>query len=99
MGALKPWHIIVLVIVILLLFGSRKLPDMARGLGRSMRILKSETEAMKSDSANPETDPDTRAEPKHAREPLEPPTSVRDEVIDGETVKNGSEQTDRKKSH
>ncbi|GAB3234070.1 Sec-independent protein translocase subunit TatA [Glycomyces halotolerans] len=93
MGALKPWHIIVLVIVILLLFGSRKLPDMARGLGRSMRILKSETEAMKSDSSNPDSDTDDRAEPKHSREPLEPPASVKDDVIDGEAV-----QSDRKKT-
>ncbi|WP_100444319.1 Sec-independent protein translocase subunit TatA [Glycomyces xiaoerkulensis] len=97
MGALKPWHIVVLVIVILLLFGSRKLPDMARGLGRSMRILKSETEAMKTEASNPEAEGDDRAEPKHKREPLEgsdsKSSSADDEVIDGETV-----ETERKKS-
>ena len=86
MGALKPWHIIILVVVILLVFGSRKLPDMARGLGRSMRILKSETEAMKKDSSNPEEDGDLRAEPKHTREPLDPPQPVNETVIDGESV-------------
>jgi sec-independent protein translocase protein TatA len=86
MGALKPWHIIILVVVILLVFGSRKLPDMARGLGRSMRILKSETEAMKKDSSNPEDDGDVRAEPKHTREPLDPPQPVNETVIDGESV-------------
>ncbi|MEU5875090.1 Sec-independent protein translocase subunit TatA [Glycomyces sp. NPDC047369] len=86
MGALKPWHIIILVVVILLVFGSRKLPDMARGLGRSMRILKSETEAMKKDGNNPDEDGDTRAEPKHTREPLEPPQPVNESVIDGEAV-------------
>lgn len=91
MGALKPWHIIILVVVILLVFGSRKLPDMARGLGRSMRILKSETEAMKKDSNNPEEDGDVRAEPKHTREPLDPPAPVNETVIDGESV-------DRKKT-
>lgn len=86
MGALKPWHIIILVVVILLVFGSRKLPDMARGLGRSMRILKSETEAMKKDGNNPDEDGDVRAEPKHTREPLDPPQSVNETVIDGESV-------------
>jgi sec-independent protein translocase protein TatA len=91
MGAFKPWHIIVLVVVILLLFGSKKLPDMARGLGRSMRILKSETEAMKNDSANPDSDPDVRAEPKHAREPLA--SSTDDSVIDGESVKPDRNET------
>ncbi|GAB4003194.1 Sec-independent protein translocase subunit TatA [Glycomyces albus] len=99
MGALKPWHIIVLVVVILLLFGSRKLPDMARGLGRSMRILKSETEQMKKDGSNPESDSDDRAEPKHSRESLEPPSSVNDEVIEGEPVRNQSEQPDRKQTY
>jgi sec-independent protein translocase protein TatA len=86
MGALKPWHIIILVVVILLVFGSRKLPDMARGLGRSMRILKSETEAMKKDGTNPDDDGDTRAEPRHTREPLDPPQPVNESVIDGESV-------------
>lgn len=93
MGALKPWHIIILVVVILLLFGSRKLPDMARGLGRSMRILKSETEAMKSDKSDPDTDGDSRAEPKYSREPLEAPQSVDETVIDGESVKSDPKKT------
>ena len=38
----SPWKILIIAIVILVLFGSRKLPDAARSLGRSMRILKSE---------------------------------------------------------
>ena len=47
MRALEPWHILVLVVVIGILFGSKKLPDAARGLGRSMRIFKSEVDEMK----------------------------------------------------
>lgn len=43
------WHIIVLAIVILLLFGWKKMPDMARSFGRSARILKSEMDGMKED--------------------------------------------------
>lgn len=49
MGAIQPWHIIVLVVVLLLLFGAKKLPDAARGLGRSMRIFKAETKGMRDD--------------------------------------------------
>ncbi|GAB3239365.1 Sec-independent protein translocase subunit TatA [Kineococcus gypseus] len=49
MGALKPWHIIVLVVVLLLLFGAKRLPDAARGLGRSLRIFKSEVKEMQKD--------------------------------------------------
>jgi sec-independent protein translocase protein TatA len=45
-GGLRPWHIIVLVVVLILLFGAKKLPDAARGLGRSLRIFKAETKAL-----------------------------------------------------
>lgn len=36
-------ELLVLVLIILLLFGAKRLPDVARGLGRSLRIFKSET--------------------------------------------------------
>jgi sec-independent protein translocase protein TatA len=49
MNALKPQHILILVIVIIILVGWKKLPDAARSLGRSMRIFKSEVEEMKKD--------------------------------------------------
>jgi sec-independent protein translocase protein TatA len=45
-NALQPWHIILVVLVCLILFGSKKLPDAARGLGRSLRIFKSEVNEM-----------------------------------------------------
>ncbi|MEV0964958.1 MULTISPECIES: Sec-independent protein translocase subunit TatA [unclassified Streptomyces] len=48
-GNLKPLEIILIIVVILLLFGAKKLPDMARSLGKSARILKSEAKAMKKD--------------------------------------------------
>lgn len=51
-NALEPWHLVLILAVLVLLFGSKKLPDMARGLGKSMRILKSETKAMKSDDGD-----------------------------------------------
>ncbi|MFE5734232.1 Sec-independent protein translocase subunit TatA [Streptomyces sp. NPDC056528] len=49
MGRLGPTEIILILVVIILLFGAKKLPDMARSLGKSARILKSEAKAMKSD--------------------------------------------------
>ena len=50
MGALfeKPAFLI-LILIVLLLFGAKRLPDLARGLGRSARILKSETEGLRTD--------------------------------------------------
>ncbi|MGH1554798.1 Sec-independent protein translocase subunit TatA [Streptomyces sp. L7] len=52
-NGLEPWHLLVVAIVIIVLFGSKKLPEAARGLGKSMRILKSEAKAMKDE--NPST--------------------------------------------
>ncbi|MER7762562.1 Sec-independent protein translocase subunit TatA [Streptomyces sp. NPDC097619] len=48
-GNLKPLEIVLILAVILLLFGAKKLPEMARSLGKSARILKSEAKAMKKD--------------------------------------------------
>ncbi|MFI8391186.1 Sec-independent protein translocase subunit TatA [Streptomyces sp. NPDC085540] len=50
-NAFQPWHLLVVLVVCLLVFGSKKLPDMARSLGRSMRILKSEARALRSEDA------------------------------------------------
>ncbi|WP_369047309.1 Sec-independent protein translocase subunit TatA [Sinomonas sp. P10A9] len=44
-----PWPIVIIIIVALLLFAAPKLPGMARALGQSMRILKSEVKEMKGD--------------------------------------------------
>jgi TatA/E family protein of Tat protein translocase len=45
------WEIGILLIVILVLFGAKRLPDSARSLGRSMRIFKSEMKEMKTDES------------------------------------------------
>ncbi|KUN88666.1 Sec-independent protein translocase subunit TatA [Streptomyces griseoruber] len=50
-NGLEPWHLLVVAVVVVLVFGSKKLPDTARALGKSMRILKSEAKAMKEDGA------------------------------------------------
>ncbi|MFE7408208.1 Sec-independent protein translocase subunit TatA [Isoptericola sp. NPDC057559] len=62
---LKPWHIIVLVIVILLLFGARRLPDLARSVGQSLKIFKSEVKDLTDDGKlndSNEPKPDTTAQ-------------------------------------
>jgi sec-independent protein translocase protein TatA len=45
----SPWKILIVAVVLIVLFGSKKLPDAARSLGRSMRILKSEVGALHQD--------------------------------------------------
>jgi len=65
MGSLRPWHIAVLVVLLILLFGAKRLPDAARSLGRSMRILKTEVKGMADD------DLDGKAEAQSGRQPLD----------------------------
>ena len=45
----NPLHLAILVLVIVLVVGWKRLPDAARSIGRSMRIFKSEVEEMKKD--------------------------------------------------
>jgi sec-independent protein translocase protein TatA len=66
MGALKPWHIIVFVVVLVLLFGAKRLPDAARSLGRSLRIIKAETKGLIDEDNNVAE----KAEPQQSRQPL-----------------------------
>jgi sec-independent protein translocase protein TatA len=49
MNAIKPGHIAVLLVVVMVLFGAKRLPDSARSLGRSLRIFKSEIKELQED--------------------------------------------------
>jgi sec-independent protein translocase protein TatA len=84
MGALRPWHIIVLVAVLVLLFGAKRLPGAARSLGRSLRIIKAETKGLV-DEPEPD-DLDEKADAQAARQPLPKDSKKRDpatgEVVD-----------------
>jgi sec-independent protein translocase protein TatA len=45
----SPWKVLIVAVVLIVLFGSKKLPDAARSLGRSMRILKTEVSSLHED--------------------------------------------------
>jgi sec-independent protein translocase protein TatA len=47
----SPWKILIVAVVLIVLFGSKKLPDAARSLGKSMRILKTEVQDLHGDDA------------------------------------------------
>lgn len=70
-GRLGAPEIILILVVIVLLFGAKKLPDMARSLGKSARILKSEAKAMKEEGSTPA--PAARPAPT-SRPPLSAPS-------------------------
>jgi len=52
----EPSHILILLLVVLVLFGAKRLPDSARSLGRSMRIFKNEMKEMKQDDKKSDND-------------------------------------------
>ena len=49
----SPWKILIVAVVIIVLFGSKKLPSAARSLGQSMRILKKEVQGLHEDEPEP----------------------------------------------
>ncbi len=49
---LSGWHLVIILAVVLLLFGAPKLPGLARSIGQSMRIFRSEVKTMKDENGN-----------------------------------------------
>lgn len=49
MGGLSIWHWLIVLVVLVVLFGAKRLPDASRSLGRSLRIFKSEMQEMSGD--------------------------------------------------
>jgi sec-independent protein translocase protein TatA len=74
----SPWKVAMIVILIIVLFGSRKLPDAARSLGKSMRILKSEVQGMHNDDA-PSAQVQATATPAQAQ--IQPPAQPLDAQV------------------
>ncbi|MCA1228951.1 Sec-independent protein translocase subunit TatA [Saccharopolyspora sp. 6M] len=59
------WQLVLVLGVLVLLFGSNKLPEVARSLGRSARVLKAETRGLREDE-------DAAAQVPAAQEPIGP---------------------------
>lgn len=47
----EPSHVLILLLIVILLFGAKRLPDSAKSLGRSLRIFRNEMKEMKDDSS------------------------------------------------
>jgi sec-independent protein translocase protein TatA len=84
MDALGPWHLLIIAGVFVVLFGAKKLPDAARSLGKSARILKTELKGLHDDD-----DPAAKQieqlqataavpPPVPVAQPVAPPVSVTD---------------------
>jgi sec-independent protein translocase protein TatA len=72
---LKGWEWLIIVALILLLFGAKRLPDAARGLGRSLRIFKAETKGLAEDGATTDAATTAAAAPAPAAPASLPPAT------------------------
>ncbi|WP_296760624.1 Sec-independent protein translocase subunit TatA [Varibaculum sp.] len=68
---MRPVHILILLLVLIIIFGASKLPDIARNIGKSAKVLKSELSDLSEDSSNKQV----AAEPQNPQIPAAPPAS------------------------
>ena len=66
------WELILVVLVIMVLFGAKRLPEASRSLGRSLRIFKAETKGLRDDDRTPDDDGRTVSDTTAATTPLPP---------------------------
>ncbi|OBK25711.1 Sec-independent protein translocase subunit TatA [Mycobacterium asiaticum] len=78
MGSLQPWHWLILAVVVIVLFGAKRLPDAARSLGKSLRIFKSEVRELQSENKS-EPSIETPATPAT---PAATPTPVQSQRVE-----------------
>ena len=71
----SPWKILIIAVVVLVLFGSKKLPVAARSLGKSMRILKTEVSKLHDDDDEEPVD-QTMVTPAAAVGPAPAPAQI-----------------------
>ena len=77
-AGLGPQELIIIAVVLVLLFGAKKLPELARGSGQALRIFKAETKALSEDDdkKTPEQrDIDARNESTSYEAPPQKPTA------------------------
>ena len=87
MNLFKPSHIIFLLIVVILLFGYRKLPDIARSVRQSMKVFKKEVKELRDD--------DSKGSQAQIQQPQEG-TYYTEPTQDGQTASQGTDSSAQK---
>lgn len=98
-NGLQPWHMIILLVVVVLLFGAKRLPDAARSVGKSMKIFRAETKSMGDKDATEDASSSdaTSSEPKQLPEASAEDKPKQDDK--DEQIKNLQKQLDDLKQH
>lgn len=96
--SISPTQILLILVIILLLFGAKKLPDLARSVGRSTRILKSEMREMSNDDAeyqNGRNQQTQQAISQQGSQPQQPSQQQQQPQMDAEDFWNKPENQPR----
>ena len=83
-GGLGTTELLLILAVVVLLFGATKLPDLARGSGRALRIFKAETKGLMDDDDEVTVDPVTKTPEQHEIETRQAELDARQAEIDAE---------------
>ncbi|MEJ5915635.1 Sec-independent protein translocase subunit TatA [Pseudokineococcus sp. 1T1Z-3] len=75
----EPWHLLVLLLVVLIIFGAKRLPDVARSVGKSMRIMKTEVKSLRDDDSD---EPSPSPGSTGTSSPAEPPRPLEGRAVD-----------------
>ncbi|PRZ16177.1 Sec-independent protein translocase subunit TatA [Nesterenkonia sandarakina] len=86
------WQIAIIALLIILLFGAPKLPKLAKSLGQSMRIFRSEVRTMSEESKRNSSDPDS---PDVSAEPSEDPRRDERAPVEGRVLNPNDPATER----
>jgi sec-independent protein translocase protein TatA len=77
----SPWKVLLVAVVLIVLFGSKKLPDAARSLGKSMRILKTEVSELHHDESDaPAQNPPAQAQAQLTPAPAPAPADQQGQI-------------------
>ncbi|HEU0288950.1 MAG TPA: Sec-independent protein translocase subunit TatA [Nocardioidaceae bacterium] len=93
MGSIGPTEIILVLLVLVLLFGARKLPELARGSGRALRIFKAETKGLTDDDEKEQqaTDDAPQQQPRQQLPPS-PPSQTANGTESGDSNRASRDQ-------
>ena len=72
MGLSNPTHVLILVLVVVLLFGARRLPELGRSLGSGIREFRGSLAKRDADSAAPAVEPSASTVQQPAPRPADP---------------------------